>query len=59
MHSQLQIPRMTMFNHLNDVIITNDPQSMTIIFVYTANSQGEVPVRHSAEALALHGVHPL
>ncbi|KAM7069280.1 phosphofurin acidic cluster sorting protein 2-like [Molossus nigricans] len=41
MHSQLQIPRMTAFDHLNDVLITDDPQPMNIILVNTADCQGQ------------------
>ncbi|KAM7067094.1 phosphofurin acidic cluster sorting protein 2-like [Molossus nigricans] len=41
MHSQLQIPRMTAFDHLNDVLIADDPQPMNIILVNTADCQGQ------------------
>ncbi|KAM7067068.1 phosphofurin acidic cluster sorting protein 2-like [Molossus nigricans] len=41
MHRQLQIPRMTTFDHLNDVLIADDPQPMNIILVNTADCQGQ------------------
>ncbi|KAM7067067.1 phosphofurin acidic cluster sorting protein 2-like [Molossus nigricans] len=41
MHRQLQIPRMTAFDHLNDVLIADDPQPMNIILVNTADCQGQ------------------
>ncbi|KAM7067075.1 phosphofurin acidic cluster sorting protein 2-like [Molossus nigricans] len=41
MHNQLQIPRMTAFDNLNDVLITDDPQPMNIILVNTADCQGQ------------------
>ncbi|KAM7067081.1 phosphofurin acidic cluster sorting protein 2-like [Molossus nigricans] len=41
MHSQLQMPRMTTFDHLNDVLIADDPQPMNIFLVNTADCQGQ------------------
>ncbi|XP_036098134.1 phosphofurin acidic cluster sorting protein 2-like [Molossus molossus] len=41
MHRQLQIPRMTAFDQLNDVLIADDPQPMNIILVNTADCQGQ------------------
>ncbi|KAM7039957.1 phosphofurin acidic cluster sorting protein 2-like [Molossus nigricans] len=41
MHSQLKIPRMTVFDHLNDVLLADDPQPTNIILVNTADCQGQ------------------